>query len=121
MDANVAANARAALIAPARLATLNDDQAEFMLYAHAYSLRHHNNAQERPKSVPVYAQRAKRFPTNYTVAIQFLEAANDYGPPEAARDAITHLLKITPTTNSPDSWRRLVTTCASLFTRWASL
>lgn len=107
-DPNVAANARAALIAPNRLATLSDDQAEFMLNTHAYSLRHHNNAQLRPTSVPVYGQRAKRFATNYAAAINYVEAATDYGPPDAVRDSIAHLLKITPTTNAPDAWRRMM-------------
>ena len=58
----------------------------------------------------MYGQRAKRFPTSFPAAVDYLTAATDYGPPEVAREAAAHLLTTTQTYHAPEAWRRLLQT-----------
>jgi TolA-binding protein len=109
-ESNNVGNAREArdkLLAPGQFEKLTDAQARPIIVAQAESYRYQNSAEMRLKAIEHYSKATKRFPTDYPIAVSYLEVAGDYGTPEVAKEAALNLLKLEPTHNNSDTWRRL--------------
>lgn len=106
-DRGISQAARQRLLEPGRFAKLTDEQAYKAARDQAESFRHQGSNEQRARAIPVYGQLAKRLPKDYQIAIWYLEVASDFGPPEVAKEAALHLLKIPPQSNNSDTWRRL--------------
>lgn len=100
--------AREKLLEPRSFSQIPDAEAYSLASQQGYDLRHRSSQDNRPKSAAVFQQLAKRFPKDEQAAIWWLESASDYLPPEAAQEAVVHLLAIEPSANYHDSWRRLM-------------
>lgn len=102
--------ARAKLLEAASLKTLNDGQAWALLYAQANSYYNLGNNEQRSRATGVYADMAKRFPTNYDVAYWYLLSASNYSPPEVHKEAALHMLSLEPKRHDSnyDIWYRLM-------------
>ena len=87
---------------------LNDEQAEKILYQHAYYYRHYAPSDQRSRSAELYGQMAERFPKRYDIALWYLQAATDTAPPEVQKQAAEHLLTFKPQSQDADAWRRLL-------------
>ena len=79
-----------------------------LLTRHAYYLRHQAPGNQRSRSTGAYGMLSKRFPKEYSLALQWLAAATDYGPAEAAGEASRHLMTLTANSSSSDTFRRLM-------------
>ncbi|MCE9603630.1 MAG: tetratricopeptide repeat protein [Planctomycetia bacterium] len=98
---------RAKLLAAGEFEKLNDAQARQVVVQQAESYRYQAAAEMRMKGIELYGKAAKRFPTDYLIAVAYLEVASDYGTPEVGKEAALALLKLEPTGNNSDTWRRL--------------
>lgn len=99
--------ARAKLLAPELYGKLNDNQARSALTKQAEGLRN-GSTDARKQAVDLYGKAAKRFPTDYSLALAYLETASDYAPPEVGKEAALALLKLEAPSNNADTWRRLL-------------
>ena len=103
-DMNTARAARARLLA----AELTDDQARLAYGAQAYSYRYQGPAEDRVTSATLYAQMAKRFPKDLSIATAYLETSTDFATPEAGKAAAAHMLTQTAEANNANVWYRLM-------------
>jgi len=87
---------------------LSNETARNLLSRHAYYLRHNAPGNQRSRSTGAYGQLAKRFPKEFSLAVDWLAAATDYGPAEAAGEAARHLMSLQATSSSTDIFRRLM-------------
>jgi len=87
---------------------LSSETARSLLSRHAYYLRHYAPGNQRSRSTGVYGMLAKRFPKEYPLAVDWLAAATDYGPAEAAGEAARHLMTLQAGSASSDTFRRLM-------------
>ena len=100
--------ARESLISGNLYKQLSSDSSRNLLSRHAYYLRHSAPSNQRARSTAVYGMLAKRFPKEYPLAVAWLAAATDYGPPEAAGEAAKHLMTLQADSSSSDTFRRLM-------------
>ena len=100
--------AREALITSNLFGQLNPRAVRSLLSRHAYYLRHQAPTKQRTRSSGAYGQLAKRFPTEYPLAVDWLSAATDHGPPEVAKVAATHMLTQKPSRSDYDVFRRML-------------
>lgn len=100
-------DARAKLLAPELYGKLNDGQARNVLTKQAEGLRN-GSTDARKQAVDLYGKAAKRFPTDYSLALAYLETSSDYAQPEVAKEAALALLKLEAPSNNADTWRRLL-------------
>ncbi|MCA9175308.1 MAG: tetratricopeptide repeat protein [Planctomycetales bacterium] len=110
-NASGAANqgkARRGLLNPDVQKRLSPEQLKLVWSGHAYYLRHYTPAKQREECVEFYQRLAQAEPDNSQYALDFLNAATDFGPPELMDAAARHFLKLKPDRNNPDAWRRLL-------------
>ena len=100
--------ARDQLIATGKFSSFGKEMSRMLLHRNAYYLRHYAASKQRPKSATAYGLYARAFPKDFSVAVQYLAAATDYGPPELAREAAMHVMKLQPESISVDLLRRLM-------------
>jgi len=100
--------ARAKLCEPPLLNELSDEQIRLALGNLAYYHRHYGNQQQRKDAATLYGKLAARFPKDWEIATNYLQTAVDYGPPEVAKEAALHLLKLEPERIDADGWYRLL-------------
>ena len=100
--------AREAMITGPLFKQLSAQSARNLLSRHAYYRRHQAPGNQRSRSTGTYAMLAKRFPKEYPLALDWLAAATDYGPAEAAGEASRHLTTLTANSSSSDTFRRLM-------------
>jgi len=107
-----AQEARAKLLAGGQFEKLTDLQARPIIIAQAESYRNQNSAEAKQKAIELYGKAAKRFPTDYPIAVSLLEVTSDYiqgvnVAPEIAKEPALAVLKLNPPSNNADTWRRL--------------
>ena len=100
--------ARESLVSGNLYKQLSSEAARNLLSRHAYYLRHYAPTKQRSRSTGAYGMLAKRFPKEYVLAVDWLAAATDYGPPEAAGEASRHLMTLRPDSSNSDTFRRLM-------------
>ncbi len=102
------AQIREKLLADAIVNKLPGDYVNRLLETQGYYYRHYVGNNQRSESANFYGQLAKRKPDDYLTAQRWLESATDYAPPEVAKEAAEHLLRLKATDSHPDTWRRLM-------------
>ena len=100
--------ARASIISGNLYKQLSDQSARNLLSRQAYYLRVYTASSQRSQSTTVYGQLAQRFPKEYQLALDWLAAATDYGPAEAAGEAARHVMSLQANASSADVFRRLL-------------
>jgi len=96
------------LLQPGTFNAMNDEAARMLLQTQSEWFRHYAPGNRRGENIRVYRQYAARFPTDFQVALWWLEVATDYGKAEDCKPAAEHLLKFAPERSHGDDWRRLM-------------
>jgi TolA-binding protein/SOS-response transcriptional repressor LexA len=99
--------ARGKLLEDGLYRKLTENQARAALVRQAEALRI-GSVDGRKVAVELYGKAAKRFPTEYPLALGYFETAGDFAPPEVAKEAALALLKLEAPSNNSDTWRRLM-------------
>ncbi len=99
---------RQQLMEPATLNALSDDAARRILGTEGYYLRNYVQPAQRDGSATAYGLLAKRFPQDYDAALNYLDSATDYSPPEVGKEAALAVMKFEPPDGNYDTWRRLL-------------
>jgi len=100
-------SARDRLLAGENYKKLSDEQARGLLRQQGYYTQHYAAPKNRPDSIDYYKKLSLRLPGDYEAATWWLQTATDMGTPEQGREAAKHIMKLVPSGNDPESYRRV--------------
>jgi TolA-binding protein len=79
-----------------QLGQMNDSQAQTFLNRVCTYWMNYGSNEQRARAIPLYVQLVQRFPKDYVAAYSYLYAAANYGPVEAAKASVNHMLSLEP-------------------------